>query len=174
GVEFQVVYTGVDLSSRVEGLSRNTQYRFRLMICSAEWRSSPSSILVCQTSVDKPGPPAAPRVSAITSHGFCVSWEPPHDDGGSGDLSYLLEISEENSGAVSQWVVMYRGPQREHVCKDLKAATQYSVRISTQSAGGHSQYTDSLVVCTLSLPPGPCHNLTVKGSIKHREVSLQW
>lgn len=41
--------------------------------------------------------------------------------------------------AVSQWVVVYRGPQREHVCKDLKAATQYSLRISTETAGGHSQ-----------------------------------
>lgn len=41
--------------------------------------------------------------------------------------------------AVSQWVVVYRGPQREHVCKDLKAATQYSLRISAESAGGQSQ-----------------------------------
>ncbi|KAM9436332.1 fibronectin type III domain-containing protein 3B [Clarias gariepinus] len=174
GAEFQAVYTGVDLSSRVEGLSRNTQYRFRLTTCSAEWRSSPSSLLVCRTSVDKPGPPAAPGVSAVTSHGFCVSWEPPHDDGGSGDLTYLLEMSEEGSTAVGQWVVVYRGSQQEHVCEELKAATRYSLRISAESAGGRGQYTDSLVVCTLSLPPGPCHTLAVQGSVKHREVSLQW
>lgn len=36
-------------------------------------------------------------------------------------------------------MVVYRGPQREHVCKDLRAATRYSVRISTENAGGQSK-----------------------------------
>lgn len=49
-------------------------FLLKLTTCSAEWRSSPSSILVCRTNVDKPGPPAAPRVSAVTSHSFCMSW----------------------------------------------------------------------------------------------------
>ncbi|XP_062841203.1 fibronectin type III domain-containing protein 3B isoform X2 [Trichomycterus rosablanca] len=173
GLEFQAVYSGLKLSRRVEGLNRNTQYRFRLTTCSAEWRSAPSPILACRTSADKPGPPAAPRITNITSHGFCVTWDPPQDDGGSGDLSYQLEMSEGNSG-VSQWVALYCGPQREHVCEDLKAATQYSVRISTASPGGHSQCTDSLLVRTLSLLPGPCHSLTIQGSVKHREVNLHW
>ncbi|TUZ06965.1 Fibronectin type III domain-containing protein 3B [Bagarius yarrelli] len=79
------------------------------------------------------------RVGAVTSHGFCMSWEPPEDKGGSRDLSYILEISEEKSGAVSEWVVVYRGSKREHVCEDLNAATQYSVRLSSESAGGRSQ-----------------------------------
>ncbi|XP_066502960.1 fibronectin type III domain-containing protein 3B isoform X2 [Hoplias malabaricus] len=173
GPEFKAVYSGVELSSRVEGLSRSTSYKFRLTTCSAEWRSTPSSILVCRTSADKPGPPAAPRVTAVTSHSFCVAWDTPQDNGGCGDLTYLLEMCEGNL-EVSQWEVVYRGPLQEHVCKDLNAATHYSLRLSACSSGGHSQYTDSLLVCTLSLPPGPCRPITVQGSVKHREVSLQW
>uniref|UniRef100_A0AAR2KE70 Fibronectin type-III domain-containing protein n=1 Tax=Pygocentrus nattereri TaxID=42514 RepID=A0AAR2KE70_PYGNA len=159
---------------RVEGLSRNTSYRFRLTTCSAEWRSTPSSVLMCRTSPDKPGPPAAPRVSAVTPHSFCVAWDPPQDDGGCGDLTYLLEMSEGNPEAVSQWEIVYRGPLQEHVCKDLNTATRYSLRLSSNSSGGHSQYTESLLVCTLSLPPGPCRPVTIQGSVKHREVNLQW
>uniref|UniRef100_A0AAR2K2C1 Fibronectin type-III domain-containing protein n=1 Tax=Pygocentrus nattereri TaxID=42514 RepID=A0AAR2K2C1_PYGNA len=140
----------------------------------AEWRSTPSSVLMCRTSPDKPGPPAAPRVSAVTPHSFCVAWDPPQDDGGCGDLTYLLEMSEGNPEAVSQWEIVYRGPLQEHVCKDLNTATRYSLRLSSNSSGGHSQYTESLLVCTLSLPPGPCRPVTIQGSVKHREVNLQW
>ncbi|XP_022536906.2 fibronectin type III domain-containing protein 3B [Astyanax mexicanus] len=174
GPEFKAVYSGAELSSRMEGLNRNTSYRFRLTTCSAEWKSTPSSILVCRTTADKPGPPAAPRVSAVTSHGFCVTWDPPQDDGGCGDLTYLLEMSEGNSEEGSQWEVVYRGPLREHVCKDLNASTRYTVRLSAIGSGGHSQYVDSLHVCTLSMPPGTCRPITVQGSVKHREVNLQW
>uniref|UniRef100_A0A8B9HSY7 Fibronectin type III domain containing 3Bb n=1 Tax=Astyanax mexicanus TaxID=7994 RepID=A0A8B9HSY7_ASTMX len=74
----------------------------------------------------------------------------------------------------SQWEVVYRGPLREHVCKDLNASTRYTVRLSAIGSGGHSQYVDSLHVCTLSMPPGTCRPITVQGSVKHREVNLQW
>uniref|UniRef100_A0AAR2IL91 Fibronectin type-III domain-containing protein n=1 Tax=Pygocentrus nattereri TaxID=42514 RepID=A0AAR2IL91_PYGNA len=127
----------------------------------AEWRSTPSSVLMCRTSPDKPGPPAAPRVSAVTPHSFCVAWV----------TSFNSVVSYRCCAAVSQWEIVYRGPLQEHVCKDLNTATRYSLRLSSNSSGGHSQ---SLLVCTLSLPPGPCRPVTIQGSVKHREVNLQW
>uniref|UniRef100_A0A672KU60 Fibronectin type III domain containing 3B n=1 Tax=Sinocyclocheilus grahami TaxID=75366 RepID=A0A672KU60_SINGR len=130
GLDFQAVYSGLELNRKVESLRRNTQYKFRV----SEWHSAPSSLLVCKTTPDRPGPPVNPAVNTVTYHSFCVTWEPPQDDGGSGDLTYVLEISEGNSEG-RQWATLYRGPERKHLCEDRKPATSYSLRLSCVNVG---------------------------------------
>ncbi|XP_030624730.1 fibronectin type III domain-containing protein 3B isoform X2 [Chanos chanos] len=173
GPDFHVVYTGFEQTCSVKSLVRSTQYRFRLIACIAEWRSTPSAVLVCETTPEKPGPPTDPRVSAVTCQSFRVTWEPPQDNGGTTALMYLLEISEGNSEE-SCWKEVYRGPKREHICDELSPATCYTLRLCTISTAGQSQCSDSLTVCTLRLPPGPCQPPRVVGNVKHKEVSLQW
>ncbi|XP_051971307.1 fibronectin type III domain-containing protein 3B [Xyrauchen texanus] len=173
GLEFQAVYSGLELNHKVEPLRRNTQYRFRLIICSGEWRSAPSSLLMCKTTPDRPGPPLNPAVNRVTYHSFCVTWEPPQDDGGSGELTYILEISEGNIEE-RQWATLYRGPEKKHLCKDLKPATCYSLRLSCVTVGGQGQCSEDLTVSTLSLPPGQCQLPRIIGNIKHKELNLQW
>uniref|UniRef100_A0A8C1Q3G0 Fibronectin type III domain containing 3Bb n=1 Tax=Cyprinus carpio TaxID=7962 RepID=A0A8C1Q3G0_CYPCA len=145
GLDFQAVYSGLELNRKVETLKRNTQYKFRV----SEWRSAPSSLLVCKTTPDRPGPPVNPAVNAVTYHSFCVTWEPPQDDGGSGDLTYVLEISEGNLEGISE------GPERKHLCEDLKPATSYSLRLSCVN------------VVNLLIP-------STVGNVKHKEMTLQW
>ncbi|XP_042570436.1 fibronectin type III domain-containing protein 3B-like [Cyprinus carpio] len=173
GLDFQAVYSGLELNRKVETLKRNTQYKFRLITCSGEWRSAPSSLLVCKTTPDRPGPPVNPAVNAVTYHNFCVTWEPPQDDGGSGDLTYVLEISEGNLEE-SQWVTLYRGPERKHLCEDLKPATSYSLRLSCVNVGGQSLCSDDLTVRTHIPPPGRCQSPRTVGNVKHKEMTLQW
>ncbi|XP_073686685.1 fibronectin type III domain-containing protein 3B [Garra rufa] len=173
GLDFQAVYSGLELNRKVESLRRNTQYKFRLIICSGEWRSAPSSLLVCKTTPDRPGPPVNPAVNGITYHSFCVTWEPPQDDGGFGDLTYVLEISEGNSEEM-QWATLYRGPERKHLCEDLKPATSYSLRLSCVNVGGQSQCSDDLTVRTHIPPPGRCQPPSIVGNVKHKEMALQW
>ncbi|XP_063062694.1 fibronectin type III domain-containing protein 3B [Engraulis encrasicolus] len=173
GLDFHVRYNGTDVSCTVDGLKRNTQYSLRLTACSAEWKIGPSPVLVCKTIPEQPEAPTSLSVRDISSHSVCAAWQPPQDDGGSGGLTYILEILEDETQE-APWVEMYSGPGLEHVCGDLRPTTSYSLRVHCLGAGGQSQHSPILSVRTLCLPPAQCQAPRIVGSVKHKEVNLEW
>uniref|UniRef100_A0A671SMK1 Fibronectin type III domain-containing protein 3B-like n=1 Tax=Sinocyclocheilus anshuiensis TaxID=1608454 RepID=A0A671SMK1_9TELE len=128
-----------------------------------EWHSAPSSLLVCKTTPDRPGPPVNPAVNTVTYHSFCVTW-------GRKIFKSTFYISK----SFINWATLYRGPERKHLCEDRKPATSYSLRLSCVNVGGQSQCSDDLTVCTHIPPPGRCQPPIIVGNVKHKEMTLQW
>uniref|UniRef100_A0A8C0IQ08 Fibronectin type-III domain-containing protein n=1 Tax=Chelonoidis abingdonii TaxID=106734 RepID=A0A8C0IQ08_CHEAB len=173
GYGFQPKYNGEELSCTLKNLRRNTSYKFRLSACNNEGKSIPSEVVEYSTIPDKPGPPSKPSVKGkIHSHTVKVTWDPPKNNGGSDISKYFLEISETLIG--NNWVVVYSGCMREHVCDHLKPGTSYRLRVSCVSKGGESPASDVLTVQTSAVPPGPCHAPCLVSKAKPREITLQW
>ncbi|KAF4796140.1 fibronectin type III domain-containing protein 3B isoform X2 [Turdus rufiventris] len=148
-----------------------------LFASNVEGKSSPSEVLVCTTSPDRPGPPTRPVIKGpITSHGFSVKWDPPQDNGGSEILKYLLEISQgspedapqsESGCPVSEYSVemtapeeevseVYHGPELECTVSSLLPGASYSFRVRALNDGGYGPYSEATEVTTAAGPPGQC------------------
>uniref|UniRef100_A0A673MU79 Fibronectin type III domain-containing protein 3B-like n=1 Tax=Sinocyclocheilus rhinocerous TaxID=307959 RepID=A0A673MU79_9TELE len=120
-----------------------------------EWHSAPSSLLVCKTTPDRPGPPVNPAVNTVTYHSFCVTW-------GRKIFKYFINLC---LCSERQWATLYRGPERKHLCEDRKPATSYSLRLSCVNVGGQSQCSDDLTVSTHFPPPGRCQPPSIVGNL---------
>uniref|UniRef100_A0A8C1SWI7 Fibronectin type III domain containing 3Ba n=1 Tax=Cyprinus carpio TaxID=7962 RepID=A0A8C1SWI7_CYPCA len=147
------------LDDSVISYNMKTTYYNSLIASNLEGRSSPSEVLVCKTSPDKPGPPSRPCIKGpIRPYSFSVKWDPPQDNGGSEILKYLLEISEGNSDGISVNHIPIWSYSYKYIIVMLVSL----------------QCSESLPVHTLSVAPGRCQPPRIVGKAKHKEVHLQW
>nr|XP_054484394.1 fibronectin type-III domain-containing protein 3A isoform X5 [Agelaius phoeniceus] len=173
GYGFKPKYDGDDLTYTVKNLRRSTKYKFRVIAYNSEGKSSPSETVEYITCPDKPGVPSKPTVKGkIHAQSFKIIWDPPKDNGGAAIHTYVVEMSEGLSG--NKWDTIYSGAAREHVCDRLNPGSSYRLRVYCVGEGGQSTVTDSLLVQTPAVVPGPCQPPRLQGRPRAREIQLRW
>ncbi|XP_054283686.1 fibronectin type-III domain-containing protein 3a isoform X2 [Macrosteles quadrilineatus] len=170
GHGFLPVYNGKELGHVCTDLRRHTNYKFRLRAQNEEGSSQWSEEVSYRTLPGRPAPPTRPYVKGrVHAHSFKVKWEPPNDRGGTDITSYSVQLKKNG-----EFVAVYAGPDTECVVDRLSPGTAYEVRVCCESAGGTSDYSDSLVVATEATCPGQCAPPRLHGKPRPYSVSLKW
>ncbi|XP_020920984.1 fibronectin type-III domain-containing protein 3A isoform X1 [Sus scrofa] len=173
GYGFKPKYDGEDLAYTVKNLRRSTKYKFKVIAYNSEGKSNPSEVVEFTTCPDKPGVPVKPSVKGkIHSHSFKITWDPPKDNGGAAITKYVVEMAEGSNG--NKWDMIYSGATREHLCDRLNPGSFYRFRVYCISDGGQSAVSESLLVQTPAVPPGPCLPPRLQGRPKAKEIQLRW
>ncbi|XP_068123361.1 fibronectin type-III domain-containing protein 3A isoform X1 [Hyperolius riggenbachi] len=173
GYGFKPKYNGDDLTFTVRNLRRSTKYKFRVIAYNSEGKSGPSEAVDFVTCPDRPGPPSKLSLKGkVHAQSFRIVWDPPKDDGGSPVTKYVVEMSEDRNG--SEWDTVYSGTAKEHLCDHLNPGSSYRVHVYCISEGGQSQFSDTLVVQTPAVFPGPCQPPRLQGKPRPREAQLRW
>ncbi|XP_067419204.1 fibronectin type-III domain-containing protein 3A isoform X3 [Emydura macquarii macquarii] len=138
-----------------------------------EGKSSPSEVVDFTTCPDKPGVPSKPSVKGkIHAQNFKIIWDPPKDNGGAAITKYVVEISEGLNG--NNWNIVYSGAAREHLCDRLNPGCSYRLRVYCTGEGGQSAVSDSLLVQTPAVLPGPAQPPRLQGRPRAKEIQLRW
>ncbi|XP_015197385.2 fibronectin type-III domain-containing protein 3A isoform X3 [Lepisosteus oculatus] len=173
GYGFKPKYDGDELSSTIKNLRRSTKYRVRVTAYNSEGKSGASQAVEFHTCPDKPGAPCRPAVKGkVHANSFKMTWDAPKDDGGSPVTKYVVEMAEGTNG--NTWEMVYSGSMMEHTCDHLKPGSAYQLRVYCISKGGQSPLSETLLVQTPAVPPGPCLPPRVVGKPRAREVQLRW
>lgn len=133
GEAYYWIYSGPLLAYRYEGLTPNTEYKFKVRARDSAGRISEMStpVLVVMTTQDDPTPPPIPANLAATplsSISIRVSWDAVTDTGGSGLAGYELFM---NGTLLTTTTFTY------HVVENLQPATVYSFQIQARDKAGN-------------------------------------
>jgi hypothetical protein len=143
---------------------------FQLRAQNEEGHSKWSEEVVLATLPDRPGRPNKPSLKGrLGPHGFRVRWEGPGDFGGVPLSGFILEID-----AGAGWEEAYRGLEREAGLEGLSPGQSYALRVTAYGQGGESSPSETCVITTEPVPPGPSHIPRSVGKPKSNSVHLKW
>ncbi|XP_015927182.1 fibronectin type-III domain-containing protein 3A [Parasteatoda tepidariorum] len=167
---FLPVYNGKETSYTCTRLTHNTTYKFRLCASNDEGLSPWSQVVSYSTLPDKPGKPGKPNVKG-RSHStfFKLVWDPPKEDGGCPITEYKLEMDSGNG-----FCEIYCGEELEYTCENLQPGKSYSFRVSCQSLGGTSDFSEIGIGVTCPVVPGKCQAPKLCGKPKASSLHVKW
>lgn len=116
--------------------------------------------------LDKPGPPKAIKVDAVTSDSITLSWSPPDYDGGCSISNYIVEKRDTNT---QEWQMVASNIARTcFKASRLTHGSEYQFRIYAVNRYGKSTYLDSPAITAQYTfkQPGPPSTPIVKLATK--------
>jgi len=162
------------------GLITDREYRFRVMAVNSEGNSLPleSDIVTPRRAAEAPSPVSGCKVTKIQADSCELTWIPPHFDGGSAIIGYVIEIEVFNRRTFT-WneLTIVDASVSVHTITRLREGVEYLFRIKVRNAIGDS------ACFTLDSPVIPKRDITVPGiptgplnidEILTEEVTLSW
>uniref|UniRef100_A0A8B9JAL5 Fibronectin type III domain containing 3Bb n=1 Tax=Astyanax mexicanus TaxID=7994 RepID=A0A8B9JAL5_ASTMX len=175
---FRECYFGHQRHFKVMRLCPAVGYTFRVAALNDIGPSGFSPEVVFHTTGSLPQMPLAPRLLRAGTSWVALEWTRPSGCSPDEALTYTLEMQDDSKVTaafshltlyhVSEAVGIFLALDQESMEMGWLITFVFDMFVLVP------QYVDSLHVCTLSMPPGTCRPITVQGSVKHREVNLQW
>nr|XP_006823015.1 PREDICTED: titin-like [Saccoglossus kowalevskii] len=127
-----------ELIIEITDLREGNKYEFRI---SAENKAGfgppcePTSPVVAKEPYDIPDAPGTPIISDINATSVTLTWSPPHSDGGSPIVGYLVERKEKTS---SRWTRATRDRVTDLtlIVTGLTEGSEYEFRVSAENKAG--------------------------------------
>lgn len=163
-----------------QGLSRQTEYSFRVMAKNMVGQSEP--LETAEAIEILPGPPSAPdgplEIISKTNTSVTIQWNPPKDDGGSDIFCYVLACKESRK---KMWLeaATVEAYKTKAVIEDLLQGQDYEIRVFAKNEFGISealQTSEPVKVerpPALVAPPSPPQSFKVAQTVMD-SVTMTW
>ncbi|XP_028033962.1 fibronectin type-III domain-containing protein 3a isoform X2 [Bombyx mandarina] len=148
------------------GLRPQTRYIFRIAAVNECGRGEWSEEVTVWTYGSPPPAPAPPVLDSAASESLALSWERR------GEEEFTLQMDDIARG--HGFLPVYNGPDRTHVCKGLRRASDYRFRLCCETTDGQGPYSTDVTYRTLPERPGAPGRPSAKGKIHSRAFRLRW
>lgn len=161
----------------IRGLDHGKQYRFRIRAENIVGLSEPivGAPVITKDPFDPPGPPSTPEITGYSRNQISLSWNPPHNDGGSPILGYIVEKFEKDG---NNWT-----PVKMRLIKNTEATVtgliegetyQFRIRAVNLAGEGEPSGNSKPTVCRpfVTLPDAPDQPRV--GKITKDSAELTW
>jgi len=142
---FQNKSLGNVLTYKAEGLTGDTQFKFRIRAVNNGGSSVDSNV---ESALTKPAPPVLNAPTGLTSTGFTMSWNNP------GGNNYFIDISTDNFVSfLPSFNNLSVGALTIYTITGLSPSSTYQYRIRAQNTSGSSLDSNTINVVMLALEP---------------------
>ncbi|OZC09937.1 hypothetical protein X798_03043 [Onchocerca flexuosa] len=161
----------------VRGLDHGKQYRFRVRAENVMGLSEPlvGAPVVAKDPFDPPGPPSIPEVRGYGRNQISLSWNPPHNDGGSPVLRYVIEKFEKGG---NEWtpIKMRSITNTEATVTGLIEGETYQFRVRAVNLAGEGEPSGNSepTVCRPFVTPPDAPDQPRVGKITKNSAELTW
>eukprot|EP00105_Crassostrea_gigas_P017957 XP_011435920.1 PREDICTED: fibronectin type-III domain-containing protein 3A isoform X3 [Crassostrea gigas] len=163
------VYKGRDLDCIVAGLSPGRPYLFQVRAFNRVGGGGWSDPFEVVSGAGVPDPPKAPHVACKSAYSALVSWEPPVNNGAT-ITDYRLEWQQKTE--VTDFAMLYTGPNQSYEIKGLTPATLYLFRVQAINSAGQGPYSP---VASCVTPPSSPSSVTIhRHTATATSITLFW